>query len=125
MAKVLIVEDNPDHIELAHRALDSEYEVLAAPNARMGLQMATEHHPDVILLDLDLPDMCGQALLEQMRCVSELADVPIIAVTAWPPGTDPRTTKACGFDDSISKPISFSTFASQIAAYLPQNRASV
>ena len=119
MTKVLIVEDNLEHVELVHRVLAaSGYEVLAAYDAEMGLKMATEHLPDIILLDLGLPDVDGQTLLGQMRCMSELANVPIIAVTAWPAGTAPQMVAAYGFDGYISKPLKFSTLGDQIAAYL-------
>ncbi len=117
--KVLIIDDNLDHIKLTRRVLiKQEYKVFAATDAEMGLQMATEHHPDVILLDLNLPDADGQTLLGKMRRVPELAPVPIIAVTAWPAGTDPKTIKTLGFDGYMSKPINFSALGDQIAAYL-------
>jgi DNA-binding response OmpR family regulator len=54
-----------------------------------------------------------------MRRVPELAGTPIIAVTAWPPGLAPSMVAAYGFDGYITKPINYSTFGAQIAAYLP------
>lgn len=122
MPTVLIIEDNPDHVNVTRRVLvASGYDVLSAADAETGLQMATEHLPDVILLDLGLPDVDGQTLLGQMRRVPELANVPIIAVTAWPAGTAPRMVEAYGFDGYISKPIVFSILGEQIAAYLPSD----
>jgi two-component system cell cycle response regulator DivK len=122
MPTVLIIEDNPDHVNVTRRVLvASGYDVLSATDAETGLQMATEHLPDVILLDLGLPDVDGQTLLGQMRRVPELANIPIIAVTAWPAGTAPRMVEAYGFDGYISKPIVFSILGEQIAAYLPSD----
>lgn len=119
MATVLIVEDNLEHVELVHRVLAaSGYKVLAACDAKTGLQMATERLPDLILLDLGLPDVDGQTLLGQMRDIPELAHVPVVAITAWPPGTDPQMVEDAGFDGCLSKPIRFFTLADQIAAYL-------
>lgn len=119
MASVLIVDDNLEHVELIRRVLVAcHYDVLAASDAETGLQMAVEHLPDIILLDLGLPDVDGQTLLGHMRRVPQLANVPIVAVTAWPPGTAPRMVAAYGFDGYISKPLKFSTLGAQIAAYL-------
>ena len=120
MPKVLIVEDNPEHVDLARRVLTAAgCEVFTASDAETGLQIATDETPDVILLDLGLPDVDGQTLLGWMRRVPELEGVPIIAVTAWPAGIAPKMVKAYGFDGYITKPIKFSTFADQVAAYLP------
>jgi len=119
MAKVLIVEDNPEHVDLARRVLSaSGYEVLAAGDAQTGLEIATDHLPDIILLDLGLPDIDGQTLLGWMRKVPGLEHTPIIAVTAWPPGIAPQMVEAYGFDGYITKPISFRTFGDKIAAFL-------
>jgi CheY-like chemotaxis protein len=125
MPKVLIVEDNPEHSDLARRVLTaSGYEVFTGADAETGLQMATNHVPDVILLDLGLPDMDGQTLLGHIRRVPQLAHVPVIAVTAWPPGAAPQMVAAYGFDGYITKPISFTSFGDQIAAYLRADAAS-
>lgn len=122
MPKVLIIEDNPDHINVASRILTAAgYDVISAIDAETGLQMANTHCPDVIMLDLGLPDLDGQTLLVQLRRVPKLQDVPVIAVTAWPPETGARMAEAYGFDGYISKPINFSTLSEQIAAYLPSD----
>ena len=119
MPRVLIVEDNAQHVDMARRVLTAwGFDVLAAPDGETGLRMAIAHPPDVILLDLGLPDLDGQTLLGCMRRVPELARIPIIAVTAWPAGTAPKMVEAYGFDGYITKPISFATFGNQVAAYV-------
>jgi len=124
MSKVLIVEDNPDHADLARRVLAaSGYDVLSATDAEAGLQMAIDNLPDLILLDLGLPDIDGQTLLGRMRRVPELKDTPIVAVTAWPANTGPRMAESYGFDGYISKPLKFSKLAEQVSAYLSQDGA--
>jgi CheY-like chemotaxis protein len=116
---VLVVEDNPEHVNLVRRVLVAYgYEVRVAADAKGGLQDAVSHRPDIILLDLGLPDVDGQTLLGQMRRVPELADVPVVAVTAWPRSVAPRMVAAYGFDGYISKPIRFTTLGDQVAAYL-------
>ncbi len=119
MPKVLIVEDVPDNAELARRVLSARgYEVVHAPDAETGLQMAIDHQPDVILLDLGLPDADGQTLVGWLRRVPELAQTPIVACTAWPEETARRMVEAYGCDGYIRKPISVSTLAEQVRAYV-------
>jgi two-component system cell cycle response regulator DivK len=125
MSKILIVEDNDQHIDLLRRVLVAGgHEVLPAHNAKTGLQMAQDHRPDIILLDLDLPDVDGQVLLGQMRRVLELTKTPIVAVTAWPAGATPEMIEEHGFDGYISKPVKLSTLCDQITAYLERNEPS-
>jgi len=119
MPKILVIEDNPDSAELEKRVLAAKgYEVLEAPDAETGLQLAVDQHPDVIVLDLGLPDADGQTLVGWMRRVPALAHIPIIACTAWPEETARKMVEAYGCDGYIRKPISVATFAEQIAAYL-------
>lgn len=119
MTKVLLIEDNLEHTKLISRVLvASGYAVLAAKNAKMGLRLAIGHHPDIILLDLGLPDLDGATLLGQIRHVPELTDVPVVAVTAWPPGTNPQLVENAGFDGYLSKPLEYSSLGAQIATYL-------
>jgi len=119
MPKILVIEDNPDSAELEKRVLAAKgYEVLEAPDAETGLQLAVDQHPDAIVLDLGLPDADGQTLVGWMRRVPALAHTPIIACTAWPEETARKMVEAYGCDGYIRKPISVATFAEQIAAYL-------
>jgi two-component system cell cycle response regulator DivK len=92
--------------------------LLHAVDGESGLQMAMEEHPDLILLDLGLPDVEGQTLAALLKGLPDLAQVPLIAVTAWPPDTAEQMAKAYGCDGYISKPISPREFPLQIANYL-------
>jgi len=122
--KVLIVEDNPDHVALEKRVLESRgCDVLLASDAETGMEIAQANQPDIILLDLGLPDLDGQTLLGCIRRVPHLIDVPVIAVTAWPADEAAQMAAAYGFDGYITKPIQFSTFADKLEAYLPENMA--
>lgn len=119
MKTILLVEDYADSARLIMRALKSHgYRLLHAPDGESGLQMAIEERPDLILLDLGLPDVEGQTLAALIKSLPELASVPLIAVTAWPSDTAEPMARAYGCDGYISKPISPKKFPSQIAAYI-------
>ncbi len=119
MAVVLIIEDNVEHAELARRVLKGwGHEVLLATDGAMGLQMAVDHHPNVILLDLGLPDVDGQTLLGWLRRAPGVEKVPVIAVTAWPDDVARQMVAAYGFDGYISKPISVTALGGQVASRL-------
>lgn len=118
-AIILYVEDIADNANLVRLVLSAKgYEVILAGDAETGLNLAIERHPDLILLDLGLPDADGQTLAGWLRNVPELAQTPIIALTAWPEETARRMVEAYGCNGYISKPITVSKFPDQIAAYL-------
>jgi two-component system cell cycle response regulator DivK len=121
MTTILIVEDNDDNARLMVRTLEPHgYRLLRAADGESGLQMAVDEAPDLILLDLGLPDLEGQTLAALIKGMSQLAQVPLVAVTAWPPDTARQMAEAYGCDGYISKPISPQAFPSQIAPYLTQ-----
>lgn len=119
MPSLLVIDDNSEHLELVRRVLTARgYSVLVASEAETGLQMAIDHRPDVILLDLGLPDVDGQTLVGWLRRVPALAHTPIVACTAWPEETARKMVEVYGCDGYISKPIRIADFAHQIAAHL-------
>src|SRR5512141_481259 len=86
MKKILIVEDIPDNAELVRRILLARgYEVFHAADAESGLEMALSEKPDLILLDLGLPDHDGLTLAGWIRADAAISKIPIVAYTAWPP----------------------------------------
>lgn len=111
MSTVLIIEDIPDSATLARKILvKHNLNVLIAENGVTGMQMALDQKPDLILLDLGLPDMDGQTLVGLLRAESELKGTSIIACTAWPKDTARRMVETYGFDDYISKPYQVTPF---------------
>jgi two-component system, cell cycle response regulator DivK len=119
MAKILIIEDNDDNARLMIRALKPQgYELYRAADGESGLNMAMEQKPDLILLDLGLPDLEGQTVAALIKRTPELTQVPVVAVTAWPPDTARQMARAYGCDGYISKPISPKAFPAQIAPFL-------
>ena len=119
MTKILMIEDVPDNAELARRILVSAgYEVFHAPDAETGLEMAITQIPDLILLDLGLPDYDGQTLAGWLRAEPILADTRIVAFTAWPEETVKKMVESYGCDGYIGKPIiKVNEFIAQIASF--------
>ena len=116
---ILLIEDNHDSARIVMRTLRPHgYRLLHAADGENGLIMATQEKPDLILLDLGLPDLEGQTLAGLIKSKPETARVPLVAVTAWPPDTASQMARAYGCDGYISKPISPKAFPSQIAAYV-------
>jgi two-component system cell cycle response regulator DivK len=120
MTKILLVEDIPDNVELVRRALSGcDYEIIHAPDAETGLSLALEHIPNLILLDLGLPDYDGQTLAGWLRAEPVLDSTPIVAVTAWPEETAKKMVESYGFDGYICKPIvKVGEFVAKIDSYL-------
>ncbi len=120
MTKILIVEDMPDNAELARRIMSARgHEVIHAVDAETGLDMALANLPDLILLDLGLPDHDGLTLAGWLRAEDTLREVPIIAFTAWPPETASHMAETYGCNGFISKPIgSVKEFAEKVESFL-------
>ena len=119
MKTILLIEDDVDCAKIAMRSLESSsYRLLHATDGVSGLLMAMEENPDLVLLDLGLPDVDGRILASLIKRGLGLARVPVIAVTAWPPDVVTRMMKVCCCDGYICKPISPTEFPSQVAAHL-------
>ena len=120
MTKILLIEDIPDNAELVRRALSaSGYEIIHAADAETGLQMALAEIPDLILLDLGLPDYDGQTLAGWLRDESVLDNTLIVALTAWPEETARQMVESYGCNGYISKPIiKINEFVSKINSFL-------
>ena len=116
MPKVLIVEDDPAIRTAVIRALtDKGYAVAAAHTAMSGLQLAVSEHPDVVVLDLGLPDLDGREVLRMLRAVSS---VPIIVATARGTEADIVHALDAGADDYVVKPFGARQLDARIRAVL-------
>jgi DNA-binding response OmpR family regulator len=119
MAKILYIEDIEDNLTLVQKLITSRgYEFLWAKNAEMGLEMALETQPDLILLDLGLPDSDGQTLSVWLRGEPTLESVPIIVLTAWPEEVARHTVNAYGLNGYLCKPFSLTKLMELIDAAL-------
>lgn len=119
MAYILLIEDNPDNAFLVKRILEAQgYEIGWASTAEDGLALAQEQTPDLILLDLGLPDIDGQTLVGYLRRLPGIERIPIIAVTAWPVETARQMVTAYGCDGYFSKPIDVRDFIKTVNGFL-------
>lgn len=120
--KILVIEDNEQNRYLATFLLDRHgYEVLTASSGEMGIEMAREALPCLILLDIQLPAMDGYSVARELRKDPRLANIPIVAVTSYAMSGDREKAMAAGCSGYIEKPINPETFISEIAGYLEQH----
>jgi len=118
-AKILIIEDNPKNARLMQRVLQRfEYQLFHAEDGESGLQMALAEKPDLILLDLGLPDVDGQTVAGWLKRPDALPNTPIVVVTAWPSETARKMIEAYECEGYISKPINTREFHDQIKIHL-------
>jgi CheY-like chemotaxis protein len=118
MTRVLIVEDNPANMKLATFLLESVgYTVSSATDAEAGLTLARDEHPDLILMDIQLPGMDGYAVARALRALETLRGASIIAVTSYAMVGDREKALAAGCNGYIEKPIDPMTFVDQIALF--------
>ena len=118
LSKVLIVEDNPDNMITLKALLVDRCAVLEAENGQTGLNMAKKHLPDLILLDIALPEMNGIDVLKEFRKDVALKNIPVIAVTANAMKGDKEEFISVGFNGYISKPIDNATFQTMINEFI-------
>ena len=124
MAKILYVEDFEDNITFVERIVTSRgHEFTWAKNAGEGLETALKIQPDLILLDLGLPDADGQTLSVWLRSDPSLEGVPIVALTAWPEEVVRSTVEAYNLDGYLCKPFSLADLVRTIDAALGKKPA--
>ena len=116
-ATILYIEDNPDNSLLVQRALTARgYEVLWAANGASGIEQAEAHAPDLILLDINLPDIDGYEVARRLRAHDGLRAVPIMAITANALKGDAEKALAAGCDAYIAKPLQLHELWDRVAA---------
>jgi two-component system cell cycle response regulator DivK len=120
MKKILLIEDVADTVELVRKILTARgFEFMHAPDAETGLQSALDFRPDLILLDLGLPDYDGQTVAGWIHNEKTLLSTPLIAFTAWPEETARDMVNSYGFNGYISKPIiNVNAFAERVASFI-------
>ncbi|MCX8024394.1 MAG: response regulator [Thermanaerothrix sp.] len=116
---ILYVEDNLDNRTLVRRLLQANgYNVLEAANAAEALNLLNTHRPDLILMDINMPDIDGYTLTRTIKTMEHLRSVPIVALTANVMRGDKERTLQAGCDGYIEKPIDVDRFTDQIAEFL-------
>ncbi|MFN8432615.1 MAG: response regulator [Anaerolineales bacterium] len=119
---ILCIEDNPDNMMLVKRALESRgYVLLEAFTGNKGVEVAEQNNIDLILLDINLPDIDGYEVARRLRSSSKhnLAYTPIIAVTANALKGDAEKALAAGCDVYMSKPINIRELWARVEAFVP------
>ena len=111
MSVILIIEDNERNLKLVRDLLQVKgYATLEAVTGEEGVRLATEHKPDLVLMDIQLPGISGIDALRILRANPDTAAIPVIAVTASVMQQDRKMITEAGFDAYVGKPISMKEF---------------
>jgi two-component system cell cycle response regulator DivK len=122
-ATILYVEDNPENRLLVRRVLQAEgYGFLEAGNAPEAMDIVKTQHPDLILMDINMPEIDGYTLTSRLKSIRDLENVPIIALTANVMKGDRERTIEAGCDGYIQKPIDVDKLPQQIHNFLTSKR---
>ena len=117
--RVLIVEDNDLNMKLFHDLLEAHgYETLQTKDGMEALRLARQHRPDLILMDIQLPEVSGLEVTKWIKEDDELKTIPIIAVTAFAMKGDEEKIREGGCEAYIAKPISDAVFRLNVHSFL-------
>jgi two-component system, cell cycle response regulator DivK len=117
-AQILVVEDNEKNMKLFRDVLlATGYRTLEATTGGEAVELAVEHCPDLVLMDIQLPDIDGLEALGQLRADGRTARVPVLALTAQAMEGDRERFLAAGFDGYLSKPVNISEFVATVKRY--------
>ena len=124
MAKtVLIVEDNELNMKLFHDLLEAHgYHTVGTRNGIEALDLARKHHPDLILMDIQLPEVSGLEVTKWIKEDDELRSIPVVAITAFAMKGDEERIRSGGCEAYISKPISVSGFLETVHRFVGDPR---
>lgn len=124
MAKILYVEDNPQNMRLVRKILvASGYAVIEAVDGLSGMAAAQQEKPDLILMDVNLPDISGLEAAQRLKAAPETAPIPIIALTANAMHGDRETALASGCDGYLAKPVMKTELLNAVALFLKRSHA--
>jgi len=116
---ILVIEDDELNMELVRDLLKiGKYRVLEAVDAEIGIRLAREHHPDLILMDIALPGMDGLSASQVIKQDDALAHIPIVALTGHAMRGDEKKAIAAGCSGYLTKPIDTRNFLNQIDPFL-------
>jgi CheY-like chemotaxis protein len=120
-AKILLVEDNAANRYLETFLLEhSGFTVFHAADGFAALRQARLAQPDLILMDIQMPEMDGYEAARTLRATPEVAQIPIVAVTSYAMAGDRERALQLGFVGYLEKPIATETFVAQVTGFLPQ-----
>lgn len=117
--KILIVEDNELNMKLFHDLLESKgYDILQTRDGMEALKMARAHMPDLILMDIQLPEVSGLEVTKWLKEDDNLKQIPVVAVTAFAMKGDEEKIREGGCEAYIAKPISVTNFLETVEQFL-------
>ena len=117
--RVLVIEDNPLNMKLMRSLLQlGDFDMLEAPDAESGIELAKKIKPDLILMDIQLPGMDGLSAAQIIRNDPSLKEVPIVAITSYAMHGDEQKAKSAGCSGYIAKPIDTRNFLDTINEYM-------
>jgi two-component system, cell cycle response regulator DivK len=120
MPKILYVEDNEDNVYMLVRRLERKgFEVLIAPDGEQGVAMAHNEHPDLILMDLNMPVLDGWEATRQLKGAPDTQAIPVIALSAHAMSGDRERALEAGCDEYDTKPVRIDSLMAKIRALLP------
>ncbi len=122
--RLLIVDDAMENIQILNHVLGEEHEVLFSMNGEKALELAHQHHPDLILLDAVMPGMDGYEVCAALRASSDVRDIPIIFVTALTTPEDETRALEAGAVDFITKPFNVAVVRARVRTHLTLKRQS-
>ena len=123
MSTILIVEDNEKSMKLVRDILRHQgHTTLEAPTGREGVRLATQARPDLVLMDIQLPDIDGITALQEIRRNAALDAVPVLAVSASVMPDEQQKVVSSGFDAFVTKPINLKQFREIVQRFLTEGR---
>jgi len=125
MPKILYVEDNEDNVYMLVRRLERQgFEVLVAADGAQGVAIAQSEHPDLIVMDLNMPVLDGWEATRRLKGAPETEAIPIIALSAHAMSGDRERALEAGCDDYDTKPVRIDSLMAKIRTLLPEAPAS-
>jgi two-component system, cell cycle response regulator DivK len=122
-AQILVVEDNERNMKLFRDVLHaSGYRTLEAATGERAVELVFEHRPDLVLMDIQLPDIDGVEALARLRADERFSSVPVLALTAQAMEGDRERFLAAGFDGYLSKPVNIAEFVATVKRYCEDGR---
>ena len=119
MKKILVADDNVVSRELIREILETDdYEVIEAGDGREALEKISKHRPDLALLDIQMPVLNGNAVIQQIRADPRFSGLPVAALTAFAMQGDREKALSLGFNTYITKPIDIPAFRVKVAELL-------
>ena len=119
MLRILVIEDSPVNMALTVAILENAgHSVIQADRARLGIELAKREHPDLVLMDIQLPDLDGLTATRQLKADPSTAHLPVIALTAFAMKGDEEESRAAGCDGYVTKPIRYKEFLAEVSTVM-------